>query len=456
MATGGTISGGSYDTGYTNYNWIVRGFALKPTINNYRLDLEVRWTTSDYDETNEYLCIYGGTQDSEELNVDVWNGVWTNVISGLSAGWNNVSVSSYLTSSNFEIRFVDTLQSGDTSQSSWQVEGVLLHTWSVGTNYQVDFEYQWTAAVFNMVNEQVCIYVTSHSGGSENLLVKYWADPEWSLLGIINGIGWFNFTTAGLSSSTYTIQLKGALESSDTSRDSWNIDVIILHTWDTFGGPHGHGWTIWSDASNPDTSYPWSWSFNFPDGGGYYEFYSIGKYGINTETAPSFADAICYFISANVSHLNPNLVYDNTGSSEYILSASELTLLAISDNSRYQNDDTWYYDYYDSERIEFNFPDIPHGATVSAVTLNFEWRRDSTAVTAARLRVYDGSSWDTYTLTLGSSGTDVSVTLDLFNSPYSINTAAKVNALWVWFQALSSDNGYTSHDWVQVDVIYSG
>ena len=316
MATGGTISGGSYDTGSTNYNWIARGVALKPMINNYRLDLEVGWTTADYDETNEYLCIYGGTQDSEALQVDVWNGAWTNVISDLSAGWNNVSVSSYLTSSNFEIRFVDALQSSDTSQSSWQVEGVLLHTWSVGTNYQIDFEYQWTAAVHNMANAQVCIYVGSHTG-SEDLLVNYWTGSAWSPLpGTITGTGpsWFDFTATGLASSTYTIQLKGATETGDTSSDSWNIDAITLRTWDTSGGPHGHNWMIWSNASNPDLNGAdgWSWSFNFPDGLGYYEFYSIGKYGLSTETAPGTADASCHFVIDT--YVNDIIPYEVTSS----------------------------------------------------------------------------------------------------------------------------------------------
>jgi hypothetical protein len=159
--------------------------------------------------------------------------------------------------------------------------------------------------------------------------------------------------------------------------------------------------------------------------------------------------------AATVVNLNPNIAYDYTPSGTYnTLTANQLTMLAKSDDSRYPSADTWSSSWSDNERIEFNFPDIPTGASVSAVTLNFEWSRTSTAVTAARLQIYDGSSWYTYSLSLGSSGTDVSVTLNLFNSPYSINTAAKVNNLQVWFQA-QSNNGYTSHDWVQVDVTYT-
>ena len=128
MTSAGTISGGSYDTGSTNYRWGVRAFALKPktipqpwvitegsgqnnrwteetnqykgrgsdklnvaagtvtmswstdyapnwvcsavVINpvplNYELNLEEQFTGVDYDEQNEWLCIYTGTLSPDE------------------------------------------------------------------------------------------------------------------------------------------------------------------------------------------------------------------------------------------------------------------------------------------------------------------------------------------------------------------------------------------------------
>jgi len=58
----------------------------------------------------------------------------------------------------------------------------------------------------------------------------------------------------------------------------------------------GINWTQWSDGTNPDTNSPWTWSFNFPNSTGYYEFYSIGKKtGLTDETSPSVADAICKY-----------------------------------------------------------------------------------------------------------------------------------------------------------------
>jgi len=97
------------------------------------------------------------------------------------------------------------------------------------TNYEIDFEYGWEDADFDETNEEVCIYVFSHTG-SETLNINYWAG-SWISLGSITGMGWINVTATGLSSNTYTIQLKGVSESGDTEQDNWNIDLITLHTW---------------------------------------------------------------------------------------------------------------------------------------------------------------------------------------------------------------------------------
>ena len=76
------------------------------------------------------------------------------------------------------------------------------------------------------------------------------------------------------------------------------------------------GWHLWKNPSNPDTASPWAWTFNFPEGAGFYEFYSIGSYGADEETAPASADTICYFFPVNIPEVttkNPgiflNLVY---------------------------------------------------------------------------------------------------------------------------------------------------
>lgn len=75
----------------------------------------------------------------------------------------------------------------------------------------------------------------------------------------------------------------------------------------SIGGEQGSGsdWIVWSNSSNPDTNSPWSWEFDFPNGVGYYEFYSIGKKsGQADESAPDSADARCHYVHKIVMNYN--------------------------------------------------------------------------------------------------------------------------------------------------------
>ena len=47
--------------------------------------------------------------------------------------WNNVSVTSYLTSSTFTVQFLGGTETGDASEDSWNIDATLLHVWGVGT-----------------------------------------------------------------------------------------------------------------------------------------------------------------------------------------------------------------------------------------------------------------------------------------------------------------------------------
>jgi hypothetical protein len=128
---------------------------------NYELDLEVRWTDLPYTLPNEELCIYAGTMGTEDIKVDVWNGSsWVNVISDMNASdWNNVTITSYLTSSNFTIRFKGGTETGDPSEDTWDIDVALIHVWNeVEDNYELDLEVQWTNADYDKTDEELCIY----------------------------------------------------------------------------------------------------------------------------------------------------------------------------------------------------------------------------------------------------------------------------------------------------------
>jgi hypothetical protein len=103
-------------------------FLKNYTTTNYRLDLEEQWTNVDYNNTDQ-LAIYLVGSPTENLEVDFWNGnTWNPINSSLASGWNNATVSSYMTSSNFTIRFLDGNQVGDTVQNSWQIDAALVRT----------------------------------------------------------------------------------------------------------------------------------------------------------------------------------------------------------------------------------------------------------------------------------------------------------------------------------------
>jgi hypothetical protein len=196
----------------------------------YELDLEVQWTNVDFNQATEYLCIYGGTMGAEDIKVDVWNGYsWANLFTDLSTGWNNVTVSSYLTSSTFTIRFKGGSETGDIAQDNWNIDSTLLHVWPAD-NYKLDLEVQWINVDFSEVNEQLCIYCGVID--SENLKVDVWNGNVWNNVIASLANGWNNVTVSSyLTASTFAIRFKGGTETGDTTRDQWNIDAALLHLW---------------------------------------------------------------------------------------------------------------------------------------------------------------------------------------------------------------------------------
>jgi len=98
------------------------------------------------------------------------------------------------------------------------------------------------------------------------------------------------------TSDNISIGVVKAMTNTNTLVDDNDEAIILLE----YKGSHlstleGINWTKWNDSSNPDSTLPYSWEFDFPNGTGYYEFYSIGTLSGTREVAPSFADAICYY-----------------------------------------------------------------------------------------------------------------------------------------------------------------
>jgi len=220
-------AGAAQETLYVDYSGVYGWNAT-----NYELDLEVQWTDVPYLLPNENLSIYGGTTGDEDIKVDVWNGTdWENVFTDLSSGWNNASITNWLTSSNFTIRFKGGNETGDPSRDTWNVDVALIHIWNTVENYELDLEVQWASVDYDETNEELCIK-TGIFSGSEDLQVKVRSGGSWVWVMNLTANQWNNVSvTSYLTGSTFTIQFLGGTETSDSTRDNWDIDVTLLHVW---------------------------------------------------------------------------------------------------------------------------------------------------------------------------------------------------------------------------------
>jgi hypothetical protein len=180
-------------------------YALKPALTDFRLDQEVQWTNIPYSLPNEVLSIYGGTMDNEDVEVDIWNGTgWETVLTDLTSGWNNVSITDWLTANTFTIRFGDGTKMGDSSPDTWYIDVALVHVWN--ENFNLDLEVQWTSADYSEANEELCIYYNeaSQSNNSHSLdatggyMVVGDGTPDWgSTAGTISFWGKMDSTVQG-------------------------------------------------------------------------------------------------------------------------------------------------------------------------------------------------------------------------------------------------------------------
>ncbi len=95
---------------------------------NYMLDIEEQWSNVNYAYPRQDLCIRTGALGLEDLLVDVHVGSsWITVFDSLQPNaWNNVSVTPYISLQNFTIRFRDGNSSSDPTQTSWDMDAVLL------------------------------------------------------------------------------------------------------------------------------------------------------------------------------------------------------------------------------------------------------------------------------------------------------------------------------------------
>ncbi|MEM2337136.1 MAG: hypothetical protein QXK93_00500 [Candidatus Bathyarchaeia archaeon] len=205
-----------------------------PLTVTYQLDLEVQWVNANYTRPNEYLCIYAGTLNSESLQVDVWTGSsWVTIINALTTGWNNVSVSDYLTSSTFTIRFRDTETLEDKTQSSWQIDCALLRTWETSLRRSYRLE------LFNSFTIDLSIYPLDRIYGVE-IMVRYKVS-ETNERWLIKAYDW--------SSGNFSDEGFNITEGSKPTSHEWNnYAVSITENWTRYIQSNGTVQIMFCDA----------------------------------------------------------------------------------------------------------------------------------------------------------------------------------------------------------------
>ncbi len=155
----------------------------------------------------------------------------------------------------------------------------------------------------------------------EDFWVRYFDGSSWTTVATyVAGTDFVNdqfyHETVWINESVYTfpsdMQIRFQCDASSGADDVY-IDQIYINATTTLG--NYTIWAVWNNPVNPDITYPWNWSFDYPDGKGYYEFYSIGKKsGSTNETPPASADAKCYYYLAINPIINIYNLMNGTGS----------------------------------------------------------------------------------------------------------------------------------------------
>ena len=127
--------------------------------------------------------------------------------------------------------------------------------------------------------------------GTYSYVVKAYNATGWSSSATYNFV--LQDTTSPSSSvDAMTYWHKAAVVVTATATDNYALANVSL--WYRYSSDNAT-WGSWTFFSK-DTTPPWQWTFNFPNGEGYYEFYSIANDTAgNTEAAPGTADEIAAY-----------------------------------------------------------------------------------------------------------------------------------------------------------------
>ncbi len=323
LATDNTGGGSSYFTATdaqsdhtwtltTDGDWASAGVSINPVVGStdYELDLEYSFTTPDDGNTYEYICFYiqTATQDNDQLIAYEWDGSWV-LLGTLTANtWNNFTLTALDGApADFYIRFIDSDQADEITQSTWNMDAIFLRT---SNDVIDDYELQWEHQV-NTPNPDpdkdrylLCIYGFSSGGGSENFEIQMWdfGGTSWDTAlttEISTTEQWYNQSIPSsyidTTNNEITWRYRGTNEASDTTQDTLNIDYagirgynVSVYGLDDFNG------LIFSPDNSEHSHLEFPLSFQVESGAGY----DLQIKGIDTTGTP-VTDGYIYWNTAN-------------------------------------------------------------------------------------------------------------------------------------------------------------
>ena len=159
---------------------------------------------------------------TETIQVDVWNGgSWQNVFTDLADGWNNVSVSSYLISQNFTIRYKGGAETSDTTQNSWQIDAALLHIWTDENVVEVELSGLSNTSNWESLNWTINSAWTV-SGVSVTIQLFNYSMAQYPT----SGNGYISYTSvAPNTDETYSQAISSAPSNFRNATGNWRIKI---------------------------------------------------------------------------------------------------------------------------------------------------------------------------------------------------------------------------------------
>ncbi len=152
-------------------------------------------------------------------------------------------------------------------------------------------------------------------------------------------------SSVNVISTPYWKNLAATITATASDATSGTKNVTLYYRFSN----NNASWSSWVSAG-VDTAAPWSWSFAFSNGSGFYQFYSIAKdNATNAEAAPGSADAWCgYDNLAPTSSVNviSTPYWKNTNPLTITATASHINGSGLKNVTLYyynsSNNNTWY------------------------------------------------------------------------------------------------------------------